>query len=395
MRSTYVIVAVVLAAGIIAFISMGDGDSPEESTTPSATKPGEKPATPSPKPSLKRNARSTSPAKAASKTTAKRESAAQKLLTQIADAERAGNNATRQALRKKLRAEHWDTLAARRHAVAEGRALYGHANESARGTQRVQLYDRARRLMSRGLFLPEMFTKDQRDTAERTQLIAAIQAANRVVMTWGSDIEGVTASYKIATGMTPAKIVFRKNIVTPEPLRIGPNAVMYWNMNGNLDPSKLRAGRTFKLPLEELTTHVYLERYRLAVFIGDWFVKEWRVGVGLDGRDTPVGSFQVHSKEENPVWYAPNGKIIHPGPQNELGSRWIAIHDPIHGTLALEDGIGIHGTNKPATVGTRCSNGCVRLLNRDAEEIFWWVRTGNGGGKATRVHIHGPGQIGP
>lgn len=385
MRTTYVVVGIVLAAGIIAFLSMNGADGDSSETGTKAVGDAQAPAKgAAKKPALKRESGPTPKSVPAS--TAKRESKAHELITAIAEAERAGKTQRAAELNGSLRKSYWDTETARRHAAAEGRRVYASADQL-RGVNRVSALDKARRLMSRGVFLPDMFGKDGRDTAERTQLIASIQAANRVVMTWSRDLPGVTRSYKIPPGMTPARIVFRKNIVQPEPLRAGPNAVLYWNQNGNLDPAKLRAGRTFMLPLEELTVQVHQSRFRLAVFIGDWFVKEWHVGVGQPGKDTPVGSFQVHSKEENPVWYAPNGKIIHPGPDNELGSRWIAIYDPVKGTLATEDGIGIHGTNKPKTVGTRCSNGCVRLLNEHVNELFWWVRTGNGGGVATKIYI--------
>jgi lipoprotein-anchoring transpeptidase ErfK/SrfK len=164
---------------------------------------------------------------------------------------------------------------------------------------------------------------------------------------------------------------------------MGPNAVMYWNQ-GNLRPTSMRAGATYVIPLEELTVHVHQRHYRLALFIGDWFVKEFRVGVGRRDTPTPVGEFKVDSKEENPDWWF-NGKLIRFGdPKNELGSRWIAIYGD---DLPLSAGIGIHGTNKPDTVGSRCSNGCVRLKNDEVNELFWWVRTGYNGGPATRIFV--------
>ena len=48
---------------------------------------------------------------------------------------------------------------------------------------------------------------------------------------------------------------------------------------------------------------------------------------------------------------------------------------------------GIHGTNKPDTVGTDCSNGCVRLRNEEAIEMTSWVRTAKGDGQATKVYV--------
>ena len=130
---------------------------------------------------------------------------------------------------------------------------------------------------------------------------------------------------------------------------------------------------------------MHLARVRAAVSIGDWFDKEWPIGVGTTETPTPVGSFQVHSKEQNPDWWSPGGKLIPFGDKdNALGSRWIALQGD---TLPLSRGIGIHGTNEPRTVGSRCSNGCIRLHNEHVNELFWWLRTGNGGGRASRIHV--------
>jgi lipoprotein-anchoring transpeptidase ErfK/SrfK len=39
-------------------------------------------------------------------------------------------------------------------------------------------------------------------------------------------------------------------------------------------------------------------------------------------------------------------------------------------------GYGIHGTTQPESVGTDASNGCVRMLKQDVEELFEWVPRG-------------------
>ena len=36
-------------------------------------------------------------------------------------------------------------------------------------------------------------------------------------------------------------------------------------------------------------------------------------------------------------------------------------------------GYGIHGTAEPNSIGTASSQGCVRLLNKDVEEIFDFI----------------------
>jgi hypothetical protein len=38
---------------------------------------------------------------------------------------------------------------------------------------------------------------------------------------------------------------------------------------------------------------------------------------------------------------------------------------------------GIHGTNEPRSIGRNASHGCIRMRNRDAEELFELVRVGD------------------
>ena len=50
------------------------------------------------------------------------------------------------------------------------------------------------------------------------------------------------------------------------------------------------------------------------------------------------------------------------------------------------DGIGIHGTHDPNSIGTNASEGCIRLLNKDIIELKEIILTDNGG-IGTRVII--------
>jgi len=53
------------------------------------------------------------------------------------------------------------------------------------------------------------------------------------------------------------------------------------------------------------------------------------------------------------------------GNPNGLGAAWIGLSG--NGT----NGIGIHGTNDPTSIGTFASDGCVRMRNKDA---LWLAR---------------------
>jgi len=83
---------------------------------------------------------------------------------------------------------------------------------------------------------------------------------------------------------------------------------------------------------------------------------------------SPTGDFRVVRITEDPWWHyqpailanvpdhEPDAKIP-PGPNNAVGVVWMALSVPHY---------GIHGTNRPETIGYASSAGCVRLTNWDA-----------------------------
>jgi lipoprotein-anchoring transpeptidase ErfK/SrfK len=96
-------------------------------------------------------------------------------------------------------------------------------------------------------------------------------------------------------------------------------------------------------------------------------VKIYPIAVGKRTTPSPAGSFHIVSRVQRPTYYHA-GKVIGPGPLNPVGTRWIGL-----GYL----GYGIHGTNAPASVGKAESHGCIRLRNRDIEELFELVQVGD------------------
>ena len=95
-------------------------------------------------------------------------------------------------------------------------------------------------------------------------------------------------------------------------------------------------------------------------------VKVYAVAVGKPSTPSPAGTFEVTSRIMKPTWYH-HGQIVRPGPANPLGTRW----------LGLSRGYGIHGTNEPSSIGKSASHGCIRMRNRDVEELFELVRVGD------------------
>ena len=195
-------------------------------------------------------------------------------------------------------------------------------------------------------------------------------------MTRVNGVKDVTKTYDVVAGDNPLRIVSR------DKLAFGPNALLFWNQGGSLDPKRLKAGDRLLVPLETLSIRVNLERHLLDVYLGESLVKEFAVGVGKASTPTFPGTYEVKDKYLNPDWHSPTGLIPYGDPKNELGDAWIPISSP-----EKPKGYGIHGTIKPETVGTDCSNGCVRLRNEEAVEMIGWVRTAKGDGQATKVVI--------
>ena len=78
-------------------------------------------------------------------------------------------------------------------------------------------------------------------------------------------------------------------------------------------------------------------------------------------------AYKIVNSIADPTWYT-KGKIVRPGKCNPLGTRWLG--------LSLK-GYGIHGTNGPCSIGRNASHGCIRMRNRDVEELFKMVAVGD------------------
>jgi lipoprotein-anchoring transpeptidase ErfK/SrfK len=113
---------------------------------------------------------------------------------------------------------------------------------------------------------------------------------------------------------------------------------------------------------------------RLYLFNGMKLVRTFQVATGQSIYPTPAGTWHIVVKEMNPWWYPPTYdawakglKPVPPGPDNPLGTRWMGLNAP---------GVGIHGTDEPASIGYSESHGCVRMQVPDAEWLFTRVQVG-------------------
>ncbi|MDQ7794666.1 MAG: L,D-transpeptidase family protein [bacterium] len=105
------------------------------------------------------------------------------------------------------------------------------------------------------------------------------------------------------------------------------------------------------------------DRRQLTLFVDGEPLHVYPCAVGKPSTPSPVGEWKIVSKSYN--W------------GGGFGSRWLGLNVPW--------GIyGIHGTNKNWSIGRNVSGGCIRMLNRDVEELFRLVQVG------TPVKMVGP-----
>lgn len=106
----------------------------------------------------------------------------------------------------------------------------------------------------------------------------------------------------------------------------------------------------------------------LALYDGNQKIRIYPLGLGKPSTPTPVGYYKINTKEIDPPWIDPSNPEyeVPSGESNPLGYRWMQI----------KGNYGIHGTNRPDSIGYYVSNGCVRMREADVEALFELVEVG-------------------
>ena len=112
---------------------------------------------------------------------------------------------------------------------------------------------------------------------------------------------------------------------------------------------------------------VSLEDHKLALVEDGKVKKIYTVAVGKPSTPSPVGTFTIARRVMNPT-YSHEGRVVPPGPNNPVGTRWMGLSIP---------GYGIHGTNVPSSIGKAASHGCIRMARKDLEELYPMVEVGD------------------
>ena len=107
---------------------------------------------------------------------------------------------------------------------------------------------------------------------------------------------------------------------------------------------------------------ISIHQKTLTLYEGTQVVKRYPVATGTAQTPTPIGFYHITHRFS--------------GDLGGFGTRFLGLNVPW-------GQYGIHGTNKPGSIGSNASHGCIRMHIRDSEELYGLVGIG------TKVVIEG------
>lgn len=111
---------------------------------------------------------------------------------------------------------------------------------------------------------------------------------------------------------------------------------------------------TKKPDTDNLSIFIDLWQRQLTVFADHKPYKVYPIAIGKPATPSPIGQWKITSK-------------LYMG--GAFGPRFLRLSVPW-------GNYGIHGTNKPTSIGSSASAGCIRMHNPDILELFSWVKVG-------------------
>lgn len=100
-----------------------------------------------------------------------------------------------------------------------------------------------------------------------------------------------------------------------------------------------------------ILVEVHKKQLKLIDRENESIVKTYPIATGKPSSPTPLGTFKIIEKAQ---W------------GEGFGTRWLGLNVPW-------GKYGIHGTNRPELIGGNLSAGCIRMRNRDVEELYSMV----------------------
>lgn len=104
----------------------------------------------------------------------------------------------------------------------------------------------------------------------------------------------------------------------------------------------------------DLKILVDISEKRLYLINDSQLIKKYSIASGKLESPSPLGSWRIVSKSR---W------------GGAFGTRWMGLDVPW-------GRYGIHGTNRPNSIGYDASAGCIRMRNQDVEDLYQYVKVG-------------------
>jgi len=188
------------------------------------------------------------------------------------------------------------------------------------------------------------------------------------VMNWQKKVEDLNIKLLFSPAITPKSILYeiKPGDTLAKIAREHKTTMELIMKSNNLSSDKIFPGKKIKVWTAPFSILVDKSQNLLLLKSDEEVVKTYVVSTGLNN-STPVGTFKIVNKLQNPTWFKA-GAVVSPGsPENVLGTRWLGFD------LA---GYGIHGTTEPQNIGKQVTQGCVRMVNSEVEELYTIIPTG-------------------
>jgi lipoprotein-anchoring transpeptidase ErfK/SrfK len=156
---------------------------------------------------------------------------------------------------------------------------------------------------------------------------------------------------------------------------LGQLAIFLLSIMLGLSGQSKALGALAPTPMEAVQEEgVYIEinkqSNRLSVYLNGNAIYRFPIATGRSVQLTPEGEFNIVTKIVKP-WYV-RKQIPGGHPNNPLGTRWLGIN--VRGSGGYK--YGIHGTNRPSSIGSHASSGCIRMYNKDVEWLYRHIPLG-------------------
>lgn len=182
----------------------------------------------------------------------------------------------------------------------------------------------------------------------KSQDIAEIQEFLKDLSHYGGELDGIYGP-STAQGVES----FRQEMGLIEGNNV--DREFYLAMSQVYEEKFIKQGEKVNLKGGEKFVVIVLSELTLYLLENNTVVTKFPVAIGKASTPSPIGEWTIINRGAKE--------------KSQFGSRWLGLNVP-WGVY------GIHGTNRPYSIGTMASAGCIRMFNRDVEKLYALVKEG-------------------